>query len=201
METVPGALENLIDSLGVIAGMYGFGTGGLFERIASQGDNTTNPNPGKLATVPAVANAANPAWAEGRVVPLSPDLAGFTRSMAWPFYRSDGVRAIPTWRLAAPVTAPAAGAALVTVAAVAGQINRVFGVLASQESETIDNLVELREAAAVRTAFGVTGTEVAFLSPLPILVPAVNTTVSLNSRNAPGAGIDVVGALLVETAA
>lgn len=189
------------ERLNVTAVLYGFGpVAGAINPISETLDNSTFTL-GKLHVLSGRANAANPAWVEGGIVPFSTDLQGRARTLPTPFQRSSGVAAFPTWRLAAPVTAPAAGAALVTVAAVVGQINRVFGVMAHQESETIDNLVELREAATVRSAFGVTGTSGQIISPVPILVPAANTAVSLNSRNAPGAGIDVVGALLVETAA
>lgn len=179
---------------------------GLEVRIVGAGDNSVN-SVSKLPTLPARANASVPAWTEGNQVPLSATLAGLLRvdslsKTIGPFVRENFLTpASPTWRLAAPVTAPAAGGALITVAAVAGQIHRVFGVMASQETETVDNLVELREGATVRTGWGVTGTQVAIVFPSPLLVAAVNTAVSLNSRNAPGAGIDVVGALLVETAA
>lgn len=116
------------------------------------------------------------------------------------FLRENGeTPANPTWRLAAPVTAPAAGTALITVAAVANRKHRVYGWIFGKE-DVAGNLIQLREGAAVRTGFSAPDSGAMRISCTPILVAAINTAISLNNLNAGAAGIDYVGALLVETA-
>jgi len=117
------------------------------------------------------------------------------------FVREDGVTiARPTWRLSPVVTAPAAGAALIAVAAVAGQRHRVFGVSLGKE-DLVGNAAQLREGATIRTAWSMgSGQADLAWSPTPILVAALATAVSVNVLNAGAAGIDYAAALLVETA-
>lgn len=120
----------------------------------------------------------------------------------WPFFRdSAGTLAAPTWRLGTVVTAPAAGAALVTIAAVAGQRHRVFGWLFGKE-DAVGNLIQFRDGAAV--VGGLSGMDVGgmpSLSPMPIFTGTVNTAFTMNPINAGAVGIDYWAAMLVETAA
>lgn len=104
----------------------------------------------------------------------------------------------PTWRSGVIVTAPAAGAALVTVAAVAGRIHEVYGVLAGVEN-AVANLLQLREGATIQAGFSLGQGSVLFQSYVALLEAAANTAVSANVLNAGAAGIDHWAALLVYT--
>lgn len=57
-------------------------SGSLLQALAVGGDNSTNPSTGKLAILPARANAAAQTWTEGNAVPLSTDLSGRVRTVA-----------------------------------------------------------------------------------------------------------------------
>ena len=118
------------------------------------------------------------------------------------FVRNDAeTPAAPSWRLGAiSASNPAAGTALVTVPAAAALIHRCFGYMVAQEDEAVNQLFELRDGATVVTALGAPPFGGAFVSPVPILVGTVNTAMTINNRNAPGAGIELAAALLVETA-
>ncbi len=94
------------------------------------------------------------------------------------------------------MTAPVAGTALVTITPAAGFSVRVYGWAVGSENDA--NFIQLREAATVRLGFGIDGGSAFFLSPMPISVPAVNTTVSLNNLNGGAAGRDYSASILYE---
>ena len=101
------------------------------------------------------------------------------------------------WVRGSIVTAPAAGAALVTVAAVAGESHKVYGVQWGKE-DAAANFLQLREGATVRGGWHLTPWGW-FESDAPYLEAAANTAVSLNVLNVGAAGIDHHAAILVET--
>lgn len=102
-----------------------------------------------------------------------------------------------TWVRGAIVTAPAAGVALVTVAAVVDRRHVVYGLSWGKE-DVAANLLQLREGATIRTGWHL-ATWGWIESAVPLLVAAVNTAVSLNVLNAGAAGIDHWAGLLVAT--
>ncbi len=104
----------------------------------------------------------------------------------------------PTWRLGSIVTAPGAGTALVTVAAVAGKRHYVYGVLGGKE-DAAANLLQLREGAVVKVGFTFGATAVFVESLQAIHEAAVGAAVTLNSLNAGAAGIDYWAGILVAT--
>ncbi len=78
-QTIDAAWPRLVGS----SLIYGFGPGAnVFNAVSVIGDNIANPTAGKIATLPARANAVAPTWTEGLAVPLSVDLSGTLRTTA-----------------------------------------------------------------------------------------------------------------------
>jgi len=118
-----------------------------------------------------------------------------------PFLRQGSTTGQPFWRLGVPVTAPAAGAALVTVAAAGGQSHRCWGILFGKEdSSSVGNFIEVRDGAARLGGFSGAVLNGIISPGLPIFIGTMNTAMSVNVLNAGAAGIDYWAALLVETA-
>jgi len=117
-----------------------------------------------------------------------------------PFFRDTNAVAFPAWVIAAPVTAPAAGAALVTKAAGGvGVVHRCFGWFAGNELGAA-NLIQIRDGATVKTGMSIgTGTPLYVLSPVPIVIGTANTAMSVNVLNAGAAGEDYVAGILIES--
>lgn len=102
----------------VRAFLAGKNAAGNFNNLIADADNSANAAI-KLATIPARANAADPAWTEGNQVPASTDLAGFQRAKVK--FNTPTTAALSS----ASINAAASGNNTL-VAAVAAQTVRVF---------------------------------------------------------------------------
>ncbi len=109
--------------------LYGF-NGSTWDRMRALGDNAANPALGKLPTLPARANAAAPAWTEGRVVPISEDLSGNVRVDPSDRAAREAGRVRPYGNAltegSGELTAPAAGSLIAELGAIPASDRDVF---------------------------------------------------------------------------
>ncbi len=117
------------------------------------------------------------------------------------FYEEGSNRADPTWTTGL-VTAPGAGAAIVTIAAQVGLKTRLWGITLGDDDSATTNFFEIRDGATVKQVYNkATGQGSPFQSVRPIVIGTANTAFTVNVTNAGVAGKRYSAAVLTQTSA
>jgi len=117
------------------------------------------------------------------------------------FYEEGSNRADPTWTTGL-VTAPGAGAAIVTIAAQASLKTRLWGITYGDDDSATTNFFEIRDGVTVKQVYNKAQSQGApFQARRPIVIGTANTTFTVNVTNAGVAGKRYSAAILTQTSA